>query len=229
VATRLLGPSLRRWDQRAARRADTYVVNSTFTRDLVREVYDIDAEVVFPPVAAPATFTPDEPVDDVVVVARLLPYKNVDVVLDVAALMPGRTFRIVGDGPLRDELHARATPNVTFVGTVDDDALWREYRRSRVHLALSHEDFGITPLEAAAAGRPTVARRYGGYLDTITENTGVLVDETTLDAHSVREVLEAALSRSWDETQLHAHAASFAPSAHLERLGQIIEVAPTLS
>ena len=228
LAQRALSPALRRWDQHAAQRADTYVVNSTLTRDLVRDIYGIDAAIVAPPVALAHVAAPFEHRGDVLVVARLLPYKNVDVALAAAARMPDVTFRVVGDGPLAQQLRNSATPNVTFVGAASDEQLFREYAGCRVHLALSHEDFGITPLEAAAAGRPTVARSYGGFLDTITPSTGLLLADDDVSAITVADALRAALATSWDETALRDQAARFSPRAHLERLGEIIGVAPLL-
>ena len=228
VASRALAPSLRRWDQHVAKRADRYLANSTFTRDLLRSIYNIDAEILAPPVALPPVPTDAEPTVDVLVVSRLLPYKNVDMVLDVARLMPEHSFAVVGDGPLRPSLEGAAPANVTFVGAVRDDAtLASHYAHARLLLALSHEDFGITPLEAALAGRPTVARRAGGYLDTVTDATGILVDEGAVTPLTVRDALRDALARQWDVAVLRAHAASFGAERHLERLRTLIsEAAP---
>ncbi len=222
LASVALRPYLTRWDRRAATRADTYLANSRFTASLIEEIYDRPAEVLAPPVRTPLRIPDVESTIDVLIVARLLPYKNVDLALDVAAISPELRFRIVGDGPLRDELRARAPGNVSFAGVLDDDDLWREYRAARVHLALSHEDFGITPLEAAMCGRPTVARRSGGYLDTITAETGVLIDEAHIDAATIRDALDDALRRGWDEGTLRQHADLFSADAHLARLRQII-------
>ena len=222
LATKILNPALTRWDQRAAHRADLYVANSTYTAQLIEDIYGLQAVVLAPPVNSPPANL-DVPVGcDVVVVARLLPYKNIDLVLDVAMLSPELTFRVVGDGPLRRQLEQRATANVTFVGPVTDEQLWREYAGARLHLAVSHEDFGITPLEAAGAGRATVARRSGGYLDTITEATGVLVDEDHVTADSVRDAVVEALRRSWDARTLYEHAARFSPQIHVAKLKELL-------
>ena len=223
IAQRLLFGRLRRWDQRAARRADIYVANSTFTRDLIREVYGRDATVIAPPVDLRVAPRRTTPISDVVVVARALPYKNLDLVLDVAALTPDVTYRIVGDGPLRASLTARSTNNVTWTGSLDDAALADAYATSSLHLALSHEDFGITPLEAAASGIPTVARRSGGYLDTITPRTGVLIDEDALSPAVIATTVRAALQRSWDAASLRAHAAEFSAEHHIAALQSVID------
>ena len=222
AASSMLQPALRSWDRRAAQRVDTYLANSQFTADLVKSLYGRDAEIIAPPVrTAPSGLNETERCD-VLIVARLLAYKNVDLALDVAALAPQLKFRIVGDGPLRAQLAARATSNVSFAGAVGDGALWNEYAGAKIHLALSHEDFGITPLEAAGAGRPTVARRSGGYLDTITENTGILVNEGSLSAASILEAVKHALARTWNAELLRTHAARFSVAAHLNRIRAVI-------
>lgn len=222
LARHLMFRQLRAWDQRAARRADVYIANSTFTQTLIREVYGRDATVIAPPVNVPLA-RPDVAVtNDVVVVARALPYKNLDVVLDVAALTPELSYRIVGDGPLRTALMARSPDNVAWCGALNDESLSREYASSRVHLAVSHEDFGITPLEAASFGIPTVARRSGGYLDTINATTGVLVDEDVFSPASVATTLRAVLQQTWDQAAMTAHAATFAPSVHIAKIESVM-------
>jgi glycosyltransferase involved in cell wall biosynthesis len=220
--SRLWFNHLRQWDQSAQRRADLYVVNSTATQAVVAEVYGREASIVAPPVDFPVAIPTGENRSDVLVVARLLPYKNVDLVLDVARAMPDVRFRIVGDGPLLQSLTSQSTRNVTFLGAVGDEDLWREYAGTKVHLALSHEDFGITPLEAAAAGKPTVARRSGGYIDTITAATGMLIDENALTVATIIETLQSALDAPWDVPQLQRHAGQFSREAHWAALRAVI-------
>jgi glycosyltransferase involved in cell wall biosynthesis len=222
IASRVLSPGLRRWDQRAEQRADTYVTNSRYSATMIEEIYQRSAQVIAPPVRNAPDNIVEQQAYDVLVVARLLPYKNIDLVLDAAALATDMKFRVVGDGPLRDQLRQRATSNVSFAGVVNDDALWSEYRSASVHLALSHEDFGITPLEAASTGRPTVARASGGYLDTISASTGILIDEADLNARAVVDALKIALSSNWDETALRAQARSFSAQSHLEKIRELV-------
>lgn len=214
-----LGMQLRAWDRRAAKRADVYFANSSFTAAQIRSIYGIDADVVPPPVTVPEHIPGDEDRSDVLVVARLLPYKNVDLAIELAKRRPELRFRVIGDGPLRQELEAHAPSNVSFAGVVTDEELWREYAGTRVHLALSFEDFGITPLEAAAAGKPTIARASGGYLDTIEPGaTGFVVDEARLTTTELSGVLDEALQNAWNTETLREHARRFSPSEHLAKL-----------
>jgi len=182
TAARALAPGLRRWDQKAARSADRYLVNSNHTRAMVSEAYGIDGEVLFPPVAVDAD-ADREPVADLtpgffLCVARLLRYKHVDAVIDAFRELPSERLVVVGAGPDAVRLRARAGRNVRFLHDVTDAQLRWLYSAARALIAASFEDFGLTPIEAAALGTPTVALRHGGYLDTVIEgSTGRFFDD----------------------------------------------------
>ncbi|HEY0117165.1 MAG TPA: glycosyltransferase [Cellulomonas sp.] len=224
----LLAPSLRSWDRRAAVSAHRYLANSTVTARAVREVYGIEAEVV-PPPPAMLPVGPRTPVDGVepgylLCVARLLPYKNVDVVIDSVLRRSGVRLVVVGDGPERARLERRVAdePRVRLVGRVDDARLRWLYEHSAALVAASYEDYGLSPLEAAAFGRPSVVLRDGGYLDTVTEGvTGEFFDAP--DAELVAAATDRALARAWDAAALRAHAEHFGTERFVARLQQIVQ------
>jgi glycosyltransferase involved in cell wall biosynthesis len=115
-------------------------------------------------------------------IARLLPYKNVQVVAEAVGLVPGARLVIVGDGPARSDIETVAGPNVRFLGQVDDATLRWLYRNSVALVSASFEDYGLTPLEAACFGRPSVVLRSGGFLDTVVDGlTGVFFDAPIVD------------------------------------------------
>jgi glycosyltransferase involved in cell wall biosynthesis len=223
----LLAPALRSWDRRAAATADRYLANSTVTARAVREVYGIEAEILPPP---PAMLPAGEemPVEGVepgylLCVARLLPYKNVDVVIEAVRRTPGARLVVVGDGPERAALThlVRDLPRVRLVGRVDDARLRWLYRNSAALVAASYEDYGLSPLEAAAFGRPSVVLRDGGYLDTVRDGvTGEFFDAPEPDL--VAEAAGRALARTWDPRVLTAHADDFAAGRFVDRLHAIV-------
>jgi len=221
-----LAPALRRWDAHAAATADRYLVNSRAVRARVADVYGIDADVVAPPVdidVGAARRAPDgvEP-GFLLCVSRLLGYKNVGAVVEAFARVPGERLVVVGTGPMADELAAVATPNVRILGRVEDEELRWLYASCRGLVAASYEDFGLTPVEAAAFGAPTAALRWGGFLDTIVEGeTGCFFDAPTPDAIAtgVRELTTA----SWSATALADHARSYRPERFLQRIGQVVD------
>jgi glycosyltransferase involved in cell wall biosynthesis len=224
AAVRALVPELRWWDQRAARAADHYLVNSHHTQTMVRDAYGRDAEVLFPPVGIDLDGTV-EPIAGIepgffLCVARLLPYKHVDAVVDAFAAVPHERLVVVGSGPEAARLRARAGGNVRFLHEVRDAQLRWLYSSARALLAASFEDFGLTPVEAAACGTATVALRHGGYLDTVIEGkTGRFFEEPVADsiAVAVREFDPAPFSA---ET-LRAHAASFGEGVFAARLHDV--------
>src|SRR3954447_23968021 len=169
----LLAP-MRRWDRNAARRADLYIANSKLTRRRIRAAYGIDAPVIPPPVDVDR-FRPSPRGERLLVVSRLLPYKRVDIVVD-AATKAGLGLDVVGVGPSLEDLRERAGSTVTFHGRADDATVKELMQSCRAFCLPGMEDFGITPVEAQAAGKPVIAFHGGGAVDTVEEGvTGVFV------------------------------------------------------
>jgi glycosyltransferase involved in cell wall biosynthesis len=221
-----LAPALRRWDRRAAATADRYLVNSRAVRTRVADTYGIDAVVVPPPVdvdtdaprRAPGGVTPGF----LLCVSRLLPYKNVDAVVAAVTGRPDVRLVVVGTGPSADELATGAPPNVTFLGRVDDDELRWLYGACQGLVSASYEDFGLTPVEAAAFGRPTAALRWGGFLDTIVEGeTGVLFDAP--EPGAVAAAIDELVATPWSERALVDHAATYAPDRFIATVGEVVD------
>jgi len=232
AALRLGSSTLRAWDTDAAARADVYLANSTVTRRAIAHAYGIEAEVL-PPPPAMLPNGPERPVMGVepgylLCVARLLPYKNVDVVIE-AARKSGRRLVVVGDGPDRARLEEAAAgdANVRLLGRVEDAELRWLYRSSAALVAASFEDYGLSPLEAASFGRPTLALRDGGYLDTVVDGvTGSFFDRP--DADAVAATIDEVFARSWNAADLVAHAAGFGVERFASRLHAVVsEVAET--
>ena len=213
---RVLRPGLRRWDRASVRRRSRYVANSTVVKERIEDVYGLDGvDLVFPPYSV-STDGPQEPIpgaerlaDDgfLLSVARLMPYKHVDVAIEAAA-RAGRPLVVIGKGPEEARLRAMAGEDVVFGQDLTDAQLRWAYAHATALIAASHEDFGITPLEASAWGVPTVALRAGGYLDTIVEGVnGVFVEEPTVEA--VVGGVERLLADDWDRVAMQAHAERF--------------------
>lgn len=212
----LRGP-LVRWDHRAAATADRYLANSTVVRQRIADVYGVDAAVLPPPhgvspegeleeVPGVAAWAPD---GYHLVVSRLMPYKNVDQVIAAFAELPEERLLIVGAGPLRDELVAAATSNVRLVQHLSDAQMRWAYAGATALIAPSQEDFGLTPLEAGAFGKPVLALRDGGYLDTVREGeTGLFFDAAA--PGDIRAAVAAARDREWDADLIRTHVHTFA-------------------
>lgn len=221
----VLRSSLLAWDLRAAASADRYLVNSTAVQGWVRKAYGIDAEVVPPPGGIDASGAAD-PVPGLdagflLCVSRLLPYKNVDVVLRAMAMRPDLQLVVVGHGPEAAALASLATSNVTLLTEVSDAQLRWLYRSSSALVSAAHEDFGLTPLEAGSFGKPTVALRWGGFLDTVVEGeNGVFMDDATPEA--LLAALGDLASTRWDEDRIRAHVEPYSEERFIERMRSVV-------
>jgi len=220
--------SLQRWDRAAMAGVTTLLANSHRTRDEIRRLYDRDSEVLFPPCTLTRTGA-QRPVPGLesgylLVVSRLLAYKNVDAVVHAVARTPDDRLVVVGVGPDATRLQALAGSNVRFLGSVDDASLRWLYTHARLLVAPAYEDFGLTPIEAELFGRPTVALRSGGYLDTVLDGrTGVFFDAP--QAEHIRTAVAEADGHSWDTRAIEAHAAAFGEQRFAERLREVLSVA----
>ncbi len=198
AAARALRPSLRAFDVVTSAGVDRFVANSRHVAAQIAERYHRHAEVLPPPVEL-ERFTRG-PLQGTgrggyfLVLGALAPYKRVD--LAVAAFRQlGWPLVIAGSG--QAEATLRDLPeNIRVLGQVDDEALPELYRQARALVFPGVEDFGLTPLESMATGRPVVAYRGGGVLDTVNEATGVMFEEQTVES------LVAALERfaQWEPT-----------------------------
>lgn len=156
---------LRVWDYSTAARVDRFLANSDNVRTRIWKTYRREAEVIHPPVAVD-TFYWKPPEDYFLIVSALVNYKRIDLAVRAFA-RTGRRLVIAGAGPEYRKLKALATPNIEFAGYVPDDTLRELYARCRALILPGEEDFGLTPVEALASGKPVVALGRGGVLESV--------------------------------------------------------------
>src|SRR5437016_5659390 len=181
--------ALRRWDRRTSAGVHHFVAISGHVARRIRRCYGREADVIHPPVDVARFDVADEnPGDFYLVVSALAPYKRIDLAIGAARRL-GRRLLIVGTGPEERRLKALAGPGVEFLGWRDDREVAELYARCRAVLFPAVEDFGIVPLEAAAAGRPTIALGRRGVLETMiglgadhAAPTAVFFGEPTVEA-----------------------------------------------
>ncbi|MBP9853049.1 MAG: hypothetical protein QG629_653 [Patescibacteria group bacterium] len=206
----LLVRPLRRWDLRAAQRPDFLIANSTHIQQEIRKYYGRDSAVVFPPVSMERFKKPANrnlKRRGFVISGRQTPYKRFDLAV-VACTRLSLPLTVIGDGPDNQRLRKLAGSSVTFLGRVPDDELEREFASHDALLFPGLDDFGITPVEAMAAGTPVVAYKAGGALDYIKPGTtGEFFDEQT--AKSLAIVLSRFDDSSYSSAAVRAFAQKF--------------------
>ena len=198
---------LRNWDSQAAQRPDYYLTNSRSVADRIKDIYHRHAEVIPPPVNV-NRFAPSTDTEDFyLVLSRLIAYKQID--LAVAACTElGRRLIVIGEGPELERLRAMAGPNVKFLGRQPDAVVSDYARRCKALLFPGEEDFGIAPLEINAAGRPVIAFRAGGALETVVEGvSGFFFDEPA--SASLAGAILRCEKQVWNAAAIRAHALRF--------------------
>lgn len=163
---------LRLWDYASAARVDRFLANSRNVQRRIWKTYRRRSDVLYPPVDVESFYW--KPAEDYyLAVSELVSYKRIDSLVRVFS-RTGRRIRIAGTGPDYGRLRRMAASNVEFVGRVSDTELRELYARCRAFLLPGEEDFGMTPVEAQASGKPVIALGRGGALETVPSWGGVL-------------------------------------------------------
>lgn len=217
---RALMPLFRRSDLRQSRRIDLFLANSQNVRQRIRECYGRESVVVYPPVDVERFQVSGRSDDFYLIVSRLVGYKHIDRAVR-AFTESGKKLVIIGDGPDRPRLEAMAGPTVTFLGRATDEVVTEMMANCRAYIFPGSEDFGITPVEAQACGKPVIAFRDGGALETVVEwETGVFFDRP--EPASLIEAVEVFEKGSWDPGRIRRNAERFSIARFLQETREIL-------
>jgi glycosyltransferase involved in cell wall biosynthesis len=162
----LAAERLRMADVLSSHRVDEFVANSSFVSERIRRAYRRDSQVIHPPVVTHDIPAPQPPEEAYLFVGRLTPYKGVRRAVDACVAL-GRPLLVVGEGPEEAYVRRFAGQGVRHVRRLPRPELVQTMGRARALLHPGVEDFGITAVEAMAAGRPVIAQARGGVLDSV--------------------------------------------------------------
>ncbi len=214
---------LRTWDQISAMRVDHFVANSPIVAERIRKYYRREAMYIPPPVEASRfPFDPTiEAENYFLILSRLVPYKRIDLAIEACNQLQ-LPLVIIGGGRDLERLKRMAGPTIRFLGKLSDKEVVHYYTHCRAFIFPGEEDFGITPLEAQACGRPVIAYGAGGALATIIDGiTGIFFHEQTVK--SLMTALASFNEHMFNPLVIHNHALEFDISRFQHRILQFIE------
>ena len=218
----ILGPKLRQWDVTTAARVDYFIANSRYVARRIEKFYRREATVINPPVDL-SRFKPSIELDaNYLCAGQITPYKKIEVAIDAFNRM-GKRLDIIGSGA-SSKLKSMAGPTIRFLGAVSDEVMENALARCQALIFPGVEDFGITPLEAMASGRPVIAFARGGATETILDGkTGILFAEQT--AESLIEAVKRFEMKgvSCTSGSLREHAEQYSPEIFRNKMKKFIE------
>lgn len=220
---------LRVWDKMAADRPDYLIANSRYTQERIKKYYRKESVVIYPPANIFTDKNPSLPLplkrgenDYFLIVSRLSAYKKIDVAVNAFNKL-GLPLVIIGEGNQKEYLKSIAGENVKILGWQSEEKKQWYYKNARAFVAVSVEDFGITPVEAMSFGVPVVALREGGFLETVIEGkTGEFFDAPTAEvlADGVRRFLEN--ENNYDKEDIKNRAMEFSKERFVKELGDFL-------
>ena len=216
---------LKKWDLRASQQPNYYIANSRLVAERIRKTYGREAFVIPPPIEVNRFHMSNDIQDYYLILSRLMPYKRIDLAIEACKRM-NRRLVIIGDGPDRARLEKLGDDRIEFLGRQPDQIVNYYLARCRALLFPGEEDFGMAPLEANAAGRPVIAYRGGGAVETVEDGkTGLFFDQP--NSRSLSTAIEQFEAHVWSQLLLRRHAEKFDRNVFAFRVLQFLgSVAP---
>lgn len=198
---------LRLWDQMSTQRVDHFIANSQTVQQRIQKYYRRASDIIHPPVDTHLYTTAQILGDYFVAGGRLVPYKRIDLVIKVFNRL-GWPLKIFGVGPELKSLKKIARANIEFLGKITEAEKADLLSHARAFIHPQIEDFGITPIEAMAAGRPVIAYGSGGATETISYGeTGLFFPEQTWE--SLLDTLLRFEAKPWDSVKIRERAQKY--------------------
>ncbi len=213
---------LRSFDFATAQRPDLILTNSKTVQNRTREYYKRDSTVIYPPVDIDRfDLKQAKEGDYYLVVSRLIPYKKVEIAVRAMSEL-GKRLIVVGTGSQKEKLEKKAGPSIEFQGALSDDDITKLYLGSKALIFTADEDFGITPLESMAAGKPVICYGHGGATESIIDGvTGIYFDKQT--SSSLKKAIKKFETMSFDVKKIRHRAEEFSTDKFIKQLTKVID------
>ncbi len=218
----LILKKLEQWDQQNTQGVDFFIANSQVVKERIQRIYQRDSDIINPPVDT-SFFTPQNcgEGDYFLVVSRLKPYKKIDLAVTACRNL-GLPLVIIGEGEDHARLKKLAGPKTRFLGKTTDSQLVHYYNNCRALVFTGEEDFGIVPLEAMSCGKPVIAYKAGGVLETVLAGkTGTFFEEQTTSA--LEKALRLFKPGDFDGQFIRKHAEKFDVKIFRQKIKNYVE------
>ena len=212
---------LRAWDYQAAQRVDVFIANSKNVQKRIKKYYGRDSEVIYPPIDVNNFKIADKIGNYFLIGGRLVSYKRFDLAIRAFNKL-GIPLKIFGIGPDEEKLRKMAKSNIEFLGQVSDNKKAELYSKALGFIHPHEEDFGITAVEAMAAGRPVIAYKKGGALETVIDGeTGVFFEEQEWEA--LADAVIRFEEKKFDAEKIRKHAMRFSKDRFKKEIREFVE------
>lgn len=214
---------IRLWDLASSFRVDYFIANSSFIQQRIRKYYHRDSDIIHPPIVVDDFYLSDAVGDFYLMVGQLVAYKNTRLAVE-AFNQSGKKLIIIGAGDELEALKLLAKKNIVLLGYQDFEVIKQHYSRCKALIFPGVEDFGMVPIEAMASGRPVIALRKGGAIDTVLENiTGLFFNEPSLEAlNQAVEQFERQIDR-FEPAVIQAHARQYDKSIFIQKIKHFVQ------
>jgi glycosyltransferase involved in cell wall biosynthesis len=198
---------LRRMDVKQAQNPDFIVANSNFVKQWIKEKYNREATIIYPPVDLSNFFLVEEKENYYVSVGRIVSVKRFDILIEAFKDLDFNLI-IIGNGDNYEALKKKASNNVLFTDFLESNQVNEYVSKAKGFIQVGVEGFGIAPVEAQACGTPVIAFGKGGVLETICDGkTGLLFKEQT--AQSLKEAILFFETLKFNPKEIREHALQF--------------------
>lgn len=219
---KVLTPALQDYDVRAARRVDSFITLSSFVEERIKRTYARNSFIIEPPVDVVDFSFGMRPGDFYLIVSALVPYKKIDLAIEACNALK-RKLVIIGNGPELDRLRRMAGPTISLLGSQPFPVLKRAYEECRAFIFPGIEDFGITALEAQAAGKPVIAIRNGAVTETVIEwQTGLFFNEQTVESLAAAILEFEGLEKHFDPAIARRNAERYCPEEFRRKMKEYL-------
>jgi glycosyltransferase involved in cell wall biosynthesis len=211
---------IRIWDVVSSNRVDYFIANSRAVAARINKHYRREATLIYPPIDT-SIYRPDSKDENFfLIVSRLVPYKRIDIAIKAFNELK-LPLIIIGDGPELKKLKKMANSNIEFKGKQDTKIISKFYAQCKALVFPGEEDFGMVPIEAQAAGRPVIAYKAGGALETIIDGiTGIFFEEQTHE--SLIQAIRKFETIKFDKEKIRTHALKFDKAIFKEKMKEFI-------